>query len=55
MVHATPGVHNAASNAVARKAGFTLVKEHEIEYPPGGFMLANDWAYDLAKGEGGAH
>jgi RimJ/RimL family protein N-acetyltransferase len=45
--HASPGVNNAASNAVARKAGFTLVRQHEIEYPPGQHMLANDWVLTL--------
>ena len=47
--HAAPGVNNEASNAVARKAGFTLLRQHEIEYPPGQYMMANDWVYELGE------
>lgn len=52
---ANPGVTNGASNAVARKAGFRLTGEHEIEYPPGSFMLANCWKYDLTQREHGSN
>jgi len=45
--HATPAVTNLASNGVARKAGFTLAREIEIEYPPGHPMRANDWVFEL--------
>jgi len=45
--HATPGVTNAASNGVARKAGFTLARTIDIEYPPGHTMAANDWVLEL--------
>ena len=45
--HATPGVANAASNGVARKAGFTLVRTLDIEYPPGHTMAANDWVREV--------
>jgi RimJ/RimL family protein N-acetyltransferase len=45
--HATPSVDNAASNGVARSAGFTLLRTLEIEYPPGHSMQANDWVLDL--------
>ncbi|WP_448070632.1 GNAT family N-acetyltransferase [Georgenia yuyongxinii] len=46
-VHAFPSVDNAASNAVCRKAGFTLAGEVVVDYPPGHPMRANDWRYDL--------
>jgi RimJ/RimL family protein N-acetyltransferase len=47
-VHAFPGVGNAPSNAVCRKAGFTLVEpDLSFEYPPGTFMVCNDWRLDL--------
>jgi RimJ/RimL family protein N-acetyltransferase len=48
FVHAFPGVANAASNAVCRKVGFTLMGETDFEYPPGRFMQSNDWRYDLS-------
>ena len=59
-VTANPGVTNLASNAVARGAGFELVREHDIEYPPGTTMRANLWVYylsqrGLAQREGSAH
>jgi RimJ/RimL family protein N-acetyltransferase len=47
FMHAYPSVENAPSNAVCRKLGFTLLGEHEIEYPPGKFMRCNDWRLDL--------
>ncbi|MFD1505659.1 GNAT family N-acetyltransferase [Georgenia yuyongxinii] len=46
-VHAFPSVENLASNAVCRKAGFTLAGEVEVEYPKGRPMRAHDWRYDL--------
>lgn len=46
--HATPSIDNAASNGVARRAGFTLLRQYPIEYPPGNHMQANDWVLDLA-------
>ncbi|MFJ8577290.1 GNAT family N-acetyltransferase [Micromonospora sp. NPDC093277] len=45
--HAYPSVDNPASNAVCRKAGFTLLGETEFEYPPGHRMRSNDWRVDL--------
>ena len=42
-----PSVDNPASNAVCRKAGFTLLGETGFEYPPGQMMRANDWQLDL--------
>ncbi|MHB8719303.1 MAG: GNAT family N-acetyltransferase [Candidatus Dormibacteria bacterium] len=47
-LHAFPAVANAPSNAVCRAAGFTLVGEAVLEYPPGRFMRVNDWVVDLA-------
>lgn len=47
-IHAFPGVENAPSNAVCRKAGFTLIEgELRFEYPPGTFMVGNDWRLAL--------
>ncbi|MFC3504679.1 GNAT family N-acetyltransferase [Micromonospora krabiensis] len=45
--HAYPSVDNPPSNAVCRKAGFTLLGETEFEYPPGRLMVSNDWRLDL--------
>ena len=36
-----------ASNAICRKAGFTLVGETDIEYPPGSIMRCNEWRLGL--------
>jgi RimJ/RimL family protein N-acetyltransferase len=47
FMHAYPSVENAPSNAICRKLGFTLLGEHEFEYPPGSFMRCNDWRLDL--------
>lgn len=44
---AFPGVDNAASNAVCRKAGFRNLGEADIEYPKGHPMRVNVWALDL--------
>ncbi|MGA6162343.1 GNAT family N-acetyltransferase [Amycolatopsis magusensis] len=46
-VRAYPSVHNAPSNALCRKAGFTFVGPCEFEHPPGHFMRCNDWRYEL--------
>ena len=54
-VIANPSVTNLASNAVARSAGFTLQRQHEIEYPIGTMMLANLWRYDLAQRQRGTN
>jgi peptidoglycan/xylan/chitin deacetylase (PgdA/CDA1 family)/GNAT superfamily N-acetyltransferase len=42
-IHAYPGADNAASNALCRTLGFTLLEAREFEYPKGHFMLCNDW------------
>lgn len=47
FLHAFPSVDNIASNAVCRKAGFTLEEEVNFEYPPGHLMQCNDWKLDL--------
>lgn len=46
-VHAFPNTDNAPSNAVCRRAGFTLVGETDFEYPPGNLERVNDWRLDL--------
>ncbi|GAA3955047.1 hypothetical protein GCM10023085_41900 [Actinomadura viridis] len=48
-LHAFPSVDNAASNAVARKAGFERVGECDVEFPPGQWMRSNDWRLDLFR------
>jgi RimJ/RimL family protein N-acetyltransferase len=48
-VFAFPGVDNAASNAICRKAGFTQVGEGDFEYPKGSFMRCAVWRYDLSE------
>ena len=49
FVHAFPSVANNASNAVCRKAGFSLIGEVEFEYPKGHPMRCNDWQLDLLE------
>jgi RimJ/RimL family protein N-acetyltransferase len=46
-LHAFPATDHPASNAVCRKAGFTLLGETDIEYPPGNIMRCNDWRLEL--------
>jgi RimJ/RimL family protein N-acetyltransferase len=46
-LHAFPATGNAASNAVCRKAGFTLDGEVDFEYPKGTVSPHNDWRLDL--------
>lgn len=48
-VHAYPSVENAASNAICRKVGFTLMGEYNFEYPKGHWMRCNDWRFDLLE------
>jgi RimJ/RimL family protein N-acetyltransferase len=50
-VHAFPSVDNAPSNAICRKAGFTLIGPCEFEYPKGHVMTVNDWRLDLTTPE----
>ena len=51
FMHAFPGIDNAASNAVCRKAGFELQGEVELEYPQGNWMRCNDWRIDLSEAQ----
>jgi len=46
-LHAFPAADHPASNAVCRKAGFTLCGETGFEYPPGTIMRCNDWRLEL--------
>jgi RimJ/RimL family protein N-acetyltransferase len=46
-LHAFPAVDHPASNAICRKAGFSLCGETDFEYPPGTFMRCNDWRLEL--------
>jgi RimJ/RimL family protein N-acetyltransferase len=48
-IHAFPNVENAPSNAICRKLGFTLLGEHEFEYPPGHWMRCNDWRLEVSQ------
>jgi RimJ/RimL family protein N-acetyltransferase len=47
ILRAFPNVDNPPSNAVCRKAGFTLVGPVSFEYPPGNVETVNDWRLDL--------
>ncbi len=49
FMHAFPSIENHPSNAICRKLGFTLLEEHEFEYPKGHFMRCNDWRLDLSE------
>jgi len=49
FMHAFPSVSNAASSAICRKLGFTLIEECQVEYPPGHPLTINDWRLDLFK------
>ncbi|MCW2503255.1 MAG: acetyltransferase, ribosomal protein N-acetylase [Actinomycetia bacterium] len=46
-IHAYPKIAHAASNAVCRKAGFTLLGECDFEYPKGTQIRCNDWSHPL--------
>ncbi|MEV0650761.1 GNAT family N-acetyltransferase [Phytomonospora sp. NPDC050363] len=46
-LHAYPSVDHPASNAICRKAGFTLLGEADFEYPKGNPIQVNDWRLDL--------
>jgi RimJ/RimL family protein N-acetyltransferase len=49
FMHAFPSVSNAASNAICRKLGFSLLEECQLEYPPGNLMRCNDWRFELFR------
>jgi RimJ/RimL family protein N-acetyltransferase len=46
-IHAFPAVENEPSNALCRRAGFTLIGPCEYEYPPGHVMRCNDWVVEF--------
>jgi RimJ/RimL family protein N-acetyltransferase len=46
VIHAYPGITNGASNAICRKAGFSLVGQRDIDYV-GRILRANHWRLDL--------
>jgi RimJ/RimL family protein N-acetyltransferase len=46
-LHAFPRIEHAASNAICRKAGFTLIGECDFEYPKGNPIRCNDWRIAL--------
>ena len=55
-IHACiPVVSNAASNAICRKLGFSLIEECDFEYPPGQLMRVNDWCLDLFEKKESRH
>lgn len=47
FIHAFPAVENGPSNAICRKAGFTLLSVEDFEYPPGNWLRCNNWCLDL--------
>lgn len=46
-LHAFPMTTNLASNAICKKAGFTLIEAMNFEYPKGNPIRCNDWRFDL--------
>ena len=46
-LHAFPSVDHPASNAICRKAGFTLLGAVDFEYPPGSLMRSNNLRLEL--------
>jgi hypothetical protein len=48
-MRAFPSVTNAASNAICRKLGFSLIEECQVEYPAGNALTVNNWCLDLFK------
>jgi RimJ/RimL family protein N-acetyltransferase len=52
--HAYPRVDNGPSNAVCRKAGFTMLGECDFEYPKGNPIRCYDWRYNLTSLSGSA-
>jgi RimJ/RimL family protein N-acetyltransferase len=48
VVHAFPATTNAASNAICRKAGFSLVEECDCEFR-GRALRCNHWRLDLRR------
>ncbi|WP_051950946.1 GNAT family N-acetyltransferase [Actinacidiphila yeochonensis] len=50
-LHAFPSTDHPASNAVCRRAGFTLLGPVRFEYPKGTWIASNDWRLDLRTQE----
>ena len=50
FLHAFPAPANAASNAICKKLGFSLIEECDFEYPKGVFGRHNYWRLDLRGG-----
>ncbi len=48
VVHAHPGVTNAASNGICRSLGFTLHGHQQIDFA-GQLFLSNRWELDLGR------
>lgn len=48
VVHAFPGADNAPSNAICRRAGFSLIGEGDFEYA-GRPLRCNRWRIDLSS------
>jgi RimJ/RimL family protein N-acetyltransferase len=48
VVHAFPGVTNAASNALCQSVGFTLVGERDVTFA-GRLLHTNHWRIDLSS------
>jgi RimJ/RimL family protein N-acetyltransferase len=46
VIHAFPATTNAASNAICRKTGFTMIDELDFEYS-GRILRCNHWQVDL--------
>jgi RimJ/RimL family protein N-acetyltransferase len=46
VIHAFPGVTNAASNAICRKAGFKQLDECDIDYA-GRMLRCNHWVIEV--------
>jgi RimJ/RimL family protein N-acetyltransferase len=50
VIHAYPGVSNAASNAICRKMGFEKLEECDIDYS-GRILRCNHWRIRLGRSE----
>jgi RimJ/RimL family protein N-acetyltransferase len=48
LVHAFPGVTNAASNGICRSVGFTLVEERDVRFADR-VLRSNHWVIDPQK------
>ena len=46
-IHAFPGVTNAPSNALCRRAGFTLIEETEVKFRDRPLRV-NHWEVDVS-------